>query len=275
MTGFYAATLLGSSVYLLLWLSLAYAFVGVLVEGVFFAFCERTLESRTGLLYLPLRPLYGVGGCAFALLLRPVVAQPVAVFVLGAVVATVVEYVASLLTDRAFGAVSWDYRDKALNLHGRVCLVYSLCWGGLALVALYLLDRPLAVVLGRVPRATGEVVLTAVLALVLASSVLTLAVLARTRRRVAVLRAREQGADVARTSTGWGRVVDRLVPDAVLVDSFPRMTLVVELCRLTGQEPVWIRLRVPPMWRRVPRSIARATTWLAATTPTRAGSERS
>jgi uncharacterized membrane protein len=275
MTGFYAATLLGSSVYLLLWLFLAYAFLGVLIEGAFFLLCERTLESRTGLLYLPLRPLYGVGGCGFALLLRPVLAQPVAVFVLGAVVATVVEYLASLLTERVFDAVSWDYRHKAINLHGRVCLSYSLCWGGLALVAVYLLDHPLAVVLGRVPRRTGETVLTVLMLLVLASSVLTVAALTRTRRRVAALRSCARGVVVLGTSTGWGQVVDRLVPDAVLVNTFPRMTLVVELCRLTGQEPVWVRLPTPRTWRRVTSSIARATTWLAATTPTRAGSDRS
>jgi putative ABC transporter type IV len=186
-----------------------------------------------------------------------------------------VEYVASLLMDRMFDAVSWDYRHKALNLHGRICLSYSLCWGGLALAAVYLLDHPLAVLLGRVPRATGQTVLTVLMLLAVASAVLTLAALTRTRRRVAALRARAQGVVVPWTSTGWGRVVDRLVPDAVLVNSFPRMTLVVELCRLTGQEPVWIRLRVPRTWRRVIRSIARATTWLAATTPTRAGSDRS
>lgn len=242
MTALYATTLLGSSVYVLLWLFLAYSFVGVVIEGLFFLACERSLESRTGLLYLPLRPLYGVGGCAFALLLRPVVDQPFAVFVLGAVVATVVEYLASLTTDRLFGAVSWDYSDKLLNLQGRVCLVYSLAWGGLALLALYGLDRPLRRLLGLVPEWTGEVVLTVLMVLVALSGVITLAALVRTRRRVARLRA--SAAEVAATPapTGWERLVGRLAPDAVLINSFPRMTLVDELVRLTGQRRVWITL---------------------------------
>jgi hypothetical protein len=154
MTSLYAATLLGSSVYVLLWSFLAYSFVGVVVEGLFFLACARSLESRSGLLFLPLRPLYGFGGCAFVLLLRPVVAQPVAVFVLGAVVATVVEYLA----------------------------------------------------------------------------------------RVTVLGAQSAGAGDAAAGTGWVRLVDRLVPDRVLINSFPWMTLVDELVRLTGQQRVWIRL---------------------------------
>lgn len=241
MTSLYATTLLGSSVYVLLWSFLAYSFLGVVVEGLFFLACERSLESRIGLLYLPLRPLYGVGGSAFALLLRPVLAQPVAVFVLGAVVATVVEYLASVFTDRLFGAVSWDYSDKLLNLQGRVCLVYSLVWGGLAVAALYLLDAPLRGLLARLPRGAGESLLTVLLLLVAASTVITLAALVRTRRRVAVLRARAGGGVGTATGRGWARLVDRLVPDVVLINSFPRMTLVDELGRLTEQQRVWIR----------------------------------
>ena len=108
---------------------------------------------------------------------------------LGAVLATVVEYLASLFSDRLLGAVSWDYSDKLLNLQGRVCLVYSLAWGALAVAALYLLDAPLRTRLALVPRARGEAVLTVLLALVAASAVVTLAALLRTRRRVAALRA--------------------------------------------------------------------------------------
>ena len=245
MSSLYATTLLGTSLYVLLWSFLAYSLLGVVVEGLFFLACERSLESRSGLLFLPLRPLYGVGGCAFALLLRPVVAQPVAVFVLGAVVATVVEYLASLLTDRLLGAVSWDYSHKLLNLQGRVCLVYSLAWGGLAVAALYLLDAPLRARLALVPRATGEDVLSVLLVLVAVSAVVTLAALVRTRQRVTVLRAQATGAGAAASAAagvGWVRLVDRLVPDLVLINSFPRMTLVDELIRLTGQQRVWIRL---------------------------------
>ena len=242
MTGFCSSTVLGTSLYLVSWFFLVCSFLGVLVECFFFLGCEGVLESTTGLLYLPLRPLYGVGGCGFLVLLRPVVAQPAAVFVLGAVVATVVEYVASLLTDATFGTVSWDYSHKPLNLHGRICLVYSLCWGGLALVTMYGVDSPLRDLLGRLPRGAGEDVLTVLLVLVLASAVLTLATLARTRRRV-----RDLGADLrdgrsAPTPARWERLVDRLVPDPVLINSFPRMTLTTELRQLTGQRRAWVRL---------------------------------
>jgi len=36
--------------------------------------------------------------------------------------------------------VAWDYSDKLLNLHGRICLQYSCCWGPLAVSVVYVFD---------------------------------------------------------------------------------------------------------------------------------------
>ena len=71
MEALYSATVLGSSVYLILWFFVIYSFLGVLVEMIFFLVQEGVLESRVGLLYLPLRPIYGVGGVACTLYLHP------------------------------------------------------------------------------------------------------------------------------------------------------------------------------------------------------------
>jgi len=241
MTRLYSATVLGSSLYLISWLFVCYSLIGVVVEGVFFWTQERVLESRIGLLYLPLRPLYGVGGLGYAVLLRGLAAQPVLVFVLGALVATVVEYLASLLGEKVFAAVSWDYSDKRFNWHGRVCLQYSVAWGLLALVALYLVAQPAQSLLRTPAGRTGEIVLTVVLASVLLSAVITCAALARTRTRVVALRARAAGEAAADGHSRWSRLVAGLVPDLVLINSFPRMSLVVELAELTGQRRAWVR----------------------------------
>jgi len=131
MTQLWSATTFGCPVAVLLWTFIAYSFVGVVVEGLYFLAREGVLESRTGLLYLPLRPLYGVGGLTFAVLLRPLAAHPVLVFVLGAVLASLVEYLAGLVVERLFDAVSWDYSHHRLNLHGRICLATRSageCW---------------------------------------------------------------------------------------------------------------------------------------------------
>src|SRR5215218_8117880 len=170
MEGLYSATVLGFSVYLILWFFVIYAFLGVLVEMIFCLVREGVLESRLGLLYLPLRPIYGVGGVACTLLLHRFMQKPILIFLWGMLICSVVEYVANFVMEKAFGTVSWDYSDKALNLHGRICLQYSCCWGLLAMLVLYAIDRFLY---GFVDLAggIGEITLTVLMVLALLSMV--------------------------------------------------------------------------------------------------------
>jgi uncharacterized membrane protein len=183
VAAWYATSVLGLQVYVLLWLFFVYSCAGVVIEGVFALVTTRRLELRLGLLYLPLRPLYGVGGTACTLFLSPLLRHPVLVFASSAVICSVVEYVSGWAVEQAFSTVSWDYSDKRQNLHGRICLQYSLAWGLLATAALYGC-HPLVVELVQSGRRTGESLLTVLIVLTLLSAGLTLAALARARRRV-------------------------------------------------------------------------------------------
>jgi uncharacterized membrane protein len=242
MEGLYSATVLGFSVYLILWFIVIYAFLGVLVEMIFCLVQEGVLESRLGLLYLPLRPIYGVGGVACTVLLHRFMQEPILVFLWGMLICSVVEYVASFVMEKAFSTVTWDYSDKALNLHGRICLQYSCCWGLLALLVLYVLDRFLYGLVGPTEGKVGEVILTVLMILALLSLVVTLAALARIRRRVAVLKARARGEAVTASDTVWDRLIARLAPDSVMINSFPRTSLMLEFMELAGERRAWIRV---------------------------------
>ena len=243
MDAFYSTTILGAPIYLILWFFLVYAFFGVLVEMIFCLAQEGVLESRLGLLYVPLSPIYGIGAVALTQFLFRYFQQPVLLFVMGIVVGTVLEYVASFVMEKLFGTLFWDYSDKPFNLHGRICLQYSLYWGMLSLLVLYLLDP---IVLGFVnlfSPTVGQAVLTVLVVLTVLSIVLTLASFARIRRRVSVLEAQARGEQVAEAESGWDRLVGRLAPDPVMINTFPRMSLMVEYMDLTGQQRVWIRVR--------------------------------
>jgi uncharacterized membrane protein len=242
MEGLYSATVLGFSVYLILWLFVIYSFLGVLVEMIFCLVQEGVLESRVGLLYLPLRPMYGVGGVACTVLLHRFIQEPILIFLWGMVICTVIEYVASFVMEKAFSTVTWDYSDKALNLHGRICLQYSCCWGLLVLLVLYVLDRFLYGFVDLSGGQVGENVLTVLMILALLSLVVTLAALARMRKRVAVLKARARGEAVTASDTVWDRLIARLAPDSVMINSFPRTSLMLEFMELTGERRAWIRV---------------------------------
>jgi len=223
-------------VYVALWLFFIYSFAGVIIEMLYCWTIEYrgVIESRLGLLYLPFNLLYGTGGLVISLVLVPFFDSPLLVFLLGMLTGTVLEYVTSLVMEKAFHAVYWDYSNEFLNIQGRVCLKYALMWGGLSLVLLYVLDVVNIHLLAQIPVAIGLPAIALLLLATIASIVLTLLSYRRTAQKNAVLLARREGRVESLPDTGWGRLVDRLVPDAVLVNSFPRMSLVTEYQELSG-----------------------------------------
>jgi uncharacterized membrane protein len=240
----YSTSVLGFSVYLILWAFVIYSFLGVVVEMAFCLLMEGVLESRLGLLYLPLRPMYGVGGVACMVLLHRFLQRPILIFLFGMLICTVVEYVAALVMDKAFGTIFWDYGDKPLNLGGRVCLQYSVCWGLLALLPVYAAGRFLPGLVSMFRRQEAvETVLTVVMVLVLLSWILTLCAFARIRERVTILKRQPAGEKVTATATrAWDRLVDWLAPDFVMIRTFPQTNLMTDLTALTGERRTSIRV---------------------------------
>ena len=84
--------------------------------------------------------MFVAGGSAFLLLgrleqLRPQLPVPLRALT-GALVITLVEYTAGLLFNRQY--TIWDYRSQPLNLHGQICLPFTLLWIPVALGAMLL-----------------------------------------------------------------------------------------------------------------------------------------
>ncbi|MBG6056501.1 hypothetical protein IWX81_002939 [Salinibacterium sp. CAN_S4] len=201
------------------------------------------VESRLGLLFVPFNLLYGTGGVIISLVLIPVFDNPFAVFALGMVVGTALEYVTRLVMEKAFHAVYWDYSKEFLNVQGRICLKYALMWGVLSLVLLYVLDTVNVRVLAQIPVAIGIPVLGILLLATIGSIILTLLTYRRVAERNTYLRAKRDG-EIAVLPQSWsGRLVDTLVPDAILGNTFPRMSLIAEYQELSGHHRkliVWL-----------------------------------
>lgn len=123
-----------------------YSFCGWLMETVLCSFQEKHFVNR-GFLNGPICPIYGCGILLILIFLLPVrntitnlvIAIPV-IFVAGALLASIVEYATSWLMEKLFHARWWDYSHIRFNLNGRICLVISLAWGGLATAFVYLVQ---------------------------------------------------------------------------------------------------------------------------------------
>ena len=121
------------------WTFLLYSFLGFLLETGYACWVGGD-PDRKCLLLLPLCPVYGLGMCAVLLLPAPVLRSPVLLAAAGGLTAACVEYAAALTYERLLGVSFWDYRGRWGNLHGRVCLPFTLAWGILVLPAVYLIQ---------------------------------------------------------------------------------------------------------------------------------------
>jgi len=131
----------------LIWLFTLYSLFGWVIESVFKSQSAGKFVN-SGFLNGPFCPIYGFG----ALLVIESAAQAKQVFhltnlplqiiisvFLAIVLTSILEYLTGMIMEKLFDSKWWDYSDEKFNLHGRVCLKYSVYWGILAYVMLSLI----------------------------------------------------------------------------------------------------------------------------------------
>ena len=111
---------------LFLWF-LFYSFCGWVYESILVSILERRPVNR-GFLNGPLCPIYGVGAVGAVVVLGQV-HNPLVVFLLSMVGASILEYVTSWVMEALFHARWWDYSDYKFNLNGRICLLGAFVFG--------------------------------------------------------------------------------------------------------------------------------------------------
>lgn len=135
----------------LFWEYLFYGFCGFLLEVAFAKATHAAKQDRKCHLLLPVCPVYGVGALGLLALPSWVKASPLLLFFAAVAVCSLAEWCLSLFYERAVGVRFWDYRALPLNLGGRVCLLFSFCWGLLALPLVYRVAPPVTRLIAALP----------------------------------------------------------------------------------------------------------------------------
>ena len=125
--------LFGTDLYHLIAAFIVYSIMGWLVESIYMSFCNRKLTNR-GFGRGPFCPIYGFGGVLGYLILHPLSNHLVGLYLAGAVLATIFEYLVGRLMLKLFGEVWWDYNDKPCNYKGIICLESTVAWGFYAII---------------------------------------------------------------------------------------------------------------------------------------------
>ena len=191
----------GMTFYEILWYFLIYSFAGWCVEVIYHAVKTGKVINR-GFLCGPLCPVYGFGVLmVFSVTkwaLPTLTGMPestfsterslaglLIVFLAGVILATAVELFAGWILDMAFHMRWWDYTNEPMNLHGYICVRFSIIWG-LAIVFVVRIIQPMieAGAMFRVPERIGWWPLAVMYPVLLADFIVTVMIVAGLNKKL-------------------------------------------------------------------------------------------
>lgn len=112
--------------YELLWLFLAYSFLGWVLETVTAAVKQKKFVNR-GMINGPFCIIYGTAAVLMGIGLHEVTG--IWLFLGSVIYATSLEWIAGHLIEKYYHERWWDYSNSRWNLDGYICLPMSLLWG--------------------------------------------------------------------------------------------------------------------------------------------------
>lgn len=136
-----------------------YSFLGWTMESIFASINERKIINR-GFLTGFFCPIYGFSAILIieaakwaGSISENTVAALAMNILLAIILVTVLEYITGFLLEKIFNCKWWDYSRNAYNLHGYICLKYSLFWGLLTFILIKVIHPVIAESVHSIPDA--------------------------------------------------------------------------------------------------------------------------
>jgi len=175
----------GLNFYKLFWTFTYGSIIGFVVETIWCLIRNGRFEVRSSFVFGPFSVIYGIGALALYLALRKISSKkPLHIFLVGMVAGTAIEHLCSWVQEMAFGTVSWDYSNVPLNIGGRVCLLYSVFWGLLAILWGKYLQPAMEKSISKIPNRIGKPLTYALLAFFIIVSIISIAAVSRWMMRI-------------------------------------------------------------------------------------------
>lgn len=133
-----------------------YSFLGWIYETSYCTIHEKVWRNR-GFLYGPCIPLYGIGATVAQIIFIDLPfdsfrdAPYYEIFLVCSIGSLVLEYVTSYYLEKLFHARWWDYSDLPLNINGRVCLIFTACFGFAGIIVTQIVIPPILDLLAYIP----------------------------------------------------------------------------------------------------------------------------
>ena len=179
--------------YQILWYFVIYSLIGWIIEVIFHAVTRGKIMNR-GFLNGPLCPVYGFGMLTVLAAVNtaessglitlqtgsPDGKSTALLFLGGMLLSTAIELIAGWLLDICFHMRWWDYSKQPFNLHGYICLEFSIIWGLAITMAIYLVHPLMSLNEGSallIPEKYGWPILACLYLVLLADLIVTTAII--------------------------------------------------------------------------------------------------
>lgn len=202
----------GCSFHKIVWLFVIGAFLGDIVETIFCRLVTRKWMSRSSVVWGPFSIVWGFAIAIGTILLhRYSDRTDRALFLAGALIGGVFEYICSVFTEVAFGKVFWDYSKMPFNLKGRINLLYCFFWGFAAVAWIKNLYPRISAWIERVPIKTGKIISWVMIVFMCCNMIVSC---------IALIRSNERQQEVPARYT-WQKIMDERFDDARLAKIYP------------------------------------------------------
>ncbi|MBK5240580.1 putative ABC transporter permease [Clostridium sp.] len=142
--------LLNPDVFTLFIYFIIYSFMGWCLETIYATINKKEFVNR-GFLHGPFCPIYGFGCLSIIVFLKPIESNYIFLFLGSVLLTSVIEYITGYFLESAFNSTWWDYSDKPFNLHGRICLSFSIIWGFISIFILKVIHPYIVYIVNLIP----------------------------------------------------------------------------------------------------------------------------
>lgn len=132
-----------------------YCFVGWLWECGYVSVRTKKWTNR-GFMRGPFLPIYGSGAIVILFTTLPVRNNPILVFVVSVISATILEFCTGTVMESMFKVRYWDYSRFKFNYKGYISLAASTAWGIGGTLLVFVVNRPVDALVCSLPRTVSE-----------------------------------------------------------------------------------------------------------------------
>ena len=203
----------GLSFYKLFLLFFIGAFLGDIVETLFCHHLSGEWMSRSSLVWGPFSVVWGLAlSLGTWLMYRYRDRSAAWLFVAGTLMGGAYEYLCSVVTEKVFGAVFWDYSALPFNLGGRINLLYCFFWGFAAVIWFKVCLPPISRLIEKLPKRPATLVTWVLVLFMAVDCLLSAAALVRYTARL-------EGKPPANAAEAW---IDTTFDDSYMKRVYPK-----------------------------------------------------